>query len=178
MAAMRRKAAAVRLAATAIVVALACGGATAGPAPRPQLQPLLARFDAIEPGGGGYAAAYGYGGHAAPAVRVGTAVGGTAVHYADQPPTVVGYAPAAVYKPDLSAYAAAPWPQVEQLRRFDPVYRPVHTVVPKVTAVEPSVTVVHKTYADGPVVHGYGPVQPARAHDPPHYYDYQLIADR
>lgn len=166
MAAMRRNAA-VRLAATAIVAALACGGATAGPAPRPQLQPLLARFDAIEPGGGGYAAAYGYGGHAAPAV-----------HYADQPPAVVGYAPAAVYKPDLSAYAAAPWLQVEQLRRFDPVYRPVHTVVPKVTAVEPSVTVVHRTYADGPVAHGYGPVQPARAHDPPHYYDYQLIADR
>lgn len=146
-----------------------CGG-IAEISAAPQLQPLLAQFN---PEARGYAASYGYGGVQVPAaVHVGPAVGET-VHYADAP-TVVGYAPSAVYKPDLSAYAAASFPQVEQLRRFNPVVRPVHTVVPKVTAVEPSVT-VHKTYIDVPVAE-YRPAPAAVViQDPSTYYNYQII---
>jgi len=155
----------------ALAIVAFCG--IAGAAPAPQLQPLAAQF---EPEAKGYAVGYGYGGVQAPvaAVQVGAAVGKT-VHYADQP-AVVGYAPS-VYESDLSAYAAASFPQVEQLRRFNPGFRPVHTVVPKVTAVEPSVT-VHKTYVDVPVVHEYHRPQLVHVRDPSAYYNYQLVDRR
>lgn len=162
-------------AAVAVVVALACGG-IAAPAAAPELQPLAVQFD---PEARAYAANYGYGGvvPAPVAVQVGTAVSKT-VHYADQP-TVVGYAPYLTYKPDLSAYAAASFPQVEQLRRFNPGFRSVQTVVPKVTAVEPSIT-VQKTYLDVPVVHHeYRPqvvqIQQQQHVDPSSYYGYQVV---
>lgn len=144
-----------------IVLVIVCNGITDA-APTPQFQPLLTQFN---PEVRGYAPGYGYGGvHQGPvAVQVGTAISKT-VHYADTP-TVVGYAPSAVYKPDLSAYAAASFPQVEQLHRFNPIVRPVHTVVPRVTAVEPSVT-VQKTYVDVPV---------QVVQDASPYYNYQLI---
>lgn len=139
------------------------------------LQPLSAQF---HPEARGYAVGYGYGyGAASPVAvgQVGTAVSKT-VHYADRA-TVVGYAPSAVYKPDLSAYAAASFPLVEQLRRFDPVVRPVHTVVPKVTAVEPSVS-VHKYAVDVPIEYGPPTVvvqQTDGAHESPYYYQ---VVDR
>lgn len=168
-----------------VVLVVVCGGiigdrATASPQQLP-LHPLSAQFD---PAVAGYAAGYGYDG-VQRAVRVGpAAVSVKAVHYADAPnsivgyaPTVVGYAPSAVYKPDLSAYAS--FPQVEQLRRFNPVVRPVHTVVPKVTAVEPSVT-VHKTYVDVPVPvpvhHEYRPTVVVQ--DPSPNYNYYQVVDR
>lgn len=156
-----------------IVVVIVYGGIVDA-APAPQFQPLSAQF---APEARGYAPGYGYDGvqQGPVAIQVGTAVSKT-VHYADAP-TVVDYAPSVVYKPDLSAYAAAPFPQVEQLHRFNPVVRPVHTVVPKVTAVEPTVT-VQKTYVDVPVVHEYRTaavpaVQVVQDGSP--YYNYQLI---
>lgn len=154
------------------------GGRIAAQAPTaPQLQPLSAQFG---PEARTYAASYGYSGvqvpvdvHQVPVgVHVGTAVSKT-VHYADSP-TVVGYAPSAVYKPDLSAYAAASFPQVEQLRRFNPVGRPVHTVVPKVTAVEPSIT-VQKTYVDVPVHEYHPPAVVVLPDTSSSYYNYQLV---
>lgn len=162
----------LQLVTLAVVV---CGGIPETSA-APQLQPLLAQFN---PEARGYAAGYGYG-HGGVQVPVavhvvGPAVGKTVVHYADAP-TVVGYAPSAVYKPDLSAYAAASFPQLEQLHRFDPVVRPVHAVVPKVTAVKPSVT-VHKTYIDVPVAE-YRPAAAAvqAVQDPSIYsYNYQVV---
>lgn len=158
----------VRLQAVMLAVVV-CSGITVTSA-APQLQPLFAQFN---PEARGYAASYGYGGVQVPvAVPVGPTVSKT-VHYADAP-VVVGYAPSAVYKPDLSAYAAASFPQVEQLRRFNPVVRPVHTVVPKVTAVEPSVT-VQKTYVDVPVAE-YRPAATAVVvQDPSTYYNYQVV---
>lgn len=152
----------------------------AGAMSMPQYQPLQAQFG---PEARGYAPGFGYGGVVqgpvaeVPAVQVGTAVSKT-VHYADTP-TIVGYAPSAVYKPDLSAYAAASFPLVEQLRRFNPVVRPVHTVVPKLTAIEPSVS-VHKTYVDVPVpvpisVHEHRPPASVVIQDPSPYYGYQLV---
>lgn len=155
-----------------VAVVLLIGGAVETAAAPQLLQPLSSQFN---PEARGYAAGYGYGGHAPVAVQV-----GKAVQYADVPRTVaVGYgAPSFVYKPDLSAYAAASFPQVEQLHRFNPVVRPVHTVVPKVTAVEPSVT-VQKTYVDVPVPTEYRPlaaavvVQDAPSLSP--YNHYQLI---
>lgn len=157
-----------------------------------QPQPLLAQ---LNPEARNYAAGYGYGpvvagtpavaagpvvaadAVAVPAAHVATAITKT-VHYADQP-SVVGYAPTAVYKPDLSAYAAASFPQVELMRRFNPVVRPVNTVVPKVTAVEPSVT-IHKYAVDVPFEYR-PPAAPAVVvqqtnevvHPSPYYY--QLV---
>lgn len=148
-----------------VVVVVVCGCTIAdgaAVASQPLLQPLTAQFHPAE---AGYAAGYGYGG-----------VQQVPAHYADAP-TAVGYAPSAVYKPDLSTYAAASssFSQVEHLRRFNPVLRPVHTVVPKVTAVEPSVA-VHKTYVDVPVHHEYRPTVVVQ--DPSPYYNYYLVGDR
>lgn len=150
-----------------VSVVLIVGGAGETAAAPQLLQPLSSQFS---PEARGYATGYGYGGVQVPvAVQV-----GKTVQYADAPPpAVVGYAPSFVYKPDLSAYAAASFPQVEQLRRFNPVVRPVHTVVPKVTAVEPSVT-VQKTYVDVPVPE-YRPPFVVQDASPYNYYNYQLI---
>ncbi|CAH1709840.1 unnamed protein product [Aphis gossypii] len=145
---------AAMLAAVVVVVAEA--------AAIPQL-PQAAQFG---PEARGYAPGYGYGGVQVPVSVQATPAVGKSVHlhqhhqqqhyYADaSAPVVVGYAPSAVYKPDLSAYAYGASPDVEALRRFDPVVRPVQTVVPKVTAVEPSVT-VQKSFVDVPVVHHHG----------------------
>ncbi|XP_001949093.2 uncharacterized protein LOC100168836 [Acyrthosiphon pisum] len=146
----------------------------------------------------GYAAGYGYGGVQVPVAVQSAAAVGKSVHlhqqyqqqhqqqqyYADAPPAVVGYVPSAVYKPDLSAYAYGASPLVEQLRRFDPVVRPVQTVVPKVTAVEPSVT-VQKTYVDVPILHHHadhrltyaaaGPAVVVQADYASPYYNYQVV---
>lgn len=157
----------------------------------PQL-PQAAQFG---PEARGYAPGYGYGGVQVPVSVQATPAVGKSVHlhqhhqqqqyYADaSAPVVVGYAPSAVYKPDLSAYAYGASPDVEALRRFDPVVRPVQTVVPKVTAVEPSVT-VQKSFVDVPVVHhhdhrlayvtvaGTAAVVPADYAAP--YYNYQVV---
>ncbi|XP_050539866.1 uncharacterized protein LOC126904685 [Daktulosphaira vitifoliae] len=130
-----------------------------------ELKPLSAQLNAESRA---YAAAYPYG-----AAQIGTAITKT-VHYADTP-TVVGYAPT-VYKPDLSAYAAGSFPQVEQLRRFNPGVRQVQTVVPKVTAVEPSVVVQKVPYdVQVPVPVEYRPSVAVVTNDvapPPYYYTY------
>ncbi|XP_025195928.1 uncharacterized protein LOC112595059 [Melanaphis sacchari] len=185
---------AVMLAAVIVVAEIA--GAKAAAAPQ---LPQSVRLQTAQAGPEvrGYAAAYGYGGVQVPVNVHAAAVVGKSVYlqqhhqqqqqqqqyYADGPPpaVVVGYAPSAVYKPDLSAYAYGASPHVEQLRRFDPVVRPVHTVVPKVTAVEPSVT-VHKTYVDVPVLHDHrlpyvaaGPTAVVQADYASPYYNYQVV---
>lgn len=136
------------------------------------LQPLLSQFN---PEAKGYATGYGYSGVQVPvAVQVGKTVQYVATPSPPPPPAMVGYAK--VYKPDLSAYAAASFPQVEQLHRFNPVVRPVHTVVPKVTAFEPSVT-VQKTYVDVPVPEYRPPAAAVVVQDasPYSYFNYQWI---
>lgn len=163
---MRQAELLMRLCWTAVLLQAIHGGARAAAAP--QFQPLSAQFG---PEPRTYAAGYGYGGVQTP---VGIQVGAAVSKYAVDTPTAVGYAPSAVYKPDLSAYAAASFPQVEQLRRFNPVVRPVHTVVPQVTAFEPSVT-VHKTYVDVPV-HEYRPPAVVVVPDTSSsYYNYQIV---
>ncbi|XP_015379960.1 PREDICTED: uncharacterized protein LOC107173792 [Diuraphis noxia] len=186
----------------AVIVVAGIAGAEAEAAAAPQLQQSLhAQVTQYGPEArAGYAAGYGYGGVQVPAAVQAAAAVGKSVHlhqqyqqqyqqqqyYADGPhAAVVGYVPTAVYKPDLSAYAYGVSPHVEQLRRFDPVVRPVHTVVPKVTAVEPSVT-VHKTYVDVPVLHhhvadhrlayaGAGPAAVVQADYVSPYYNYQVV---
>lgn len=187
--------------AAAIIVVSGIAGAEAEAAAAPQLlQPLHAQAAQFGPEArAGYAAGYGYGGVQVPVAVQAAAAVGKSVHlhqqyqqqhqqqqyYADAPPAaVVGYVPTAVYKPDLSAYAYGASPHVEQLRRFDPVVRPVHTVVPKVTAVEPSVT-VQKTYVDVPILHHHvdhrltyaaaGPAAVVQADYASPYYNYQVV---
>lgn len=180
----------------AVIVIAEIAGAEAEAAAAPQLlQSLHAQAVQLGPEArAGYAAGYGYGGVQVPVAVQAAAAAGKSVHlqqqyqqqhqqqqqyYADAPPAVVGYVPSAVYKPDLSAYAYGASPHVEQLRRFDPVVRPVHTVVPKVTAVEPSVT-VQKTYVDVPVLHhqtyaAAGPAVVVQADYASPYYNYQVV---
>lgn len=157
--------------------------------------PRLPQAALFGPEARGYAAGYGYGGVQVPVSVQATPAVGKSVHlhqhhqqqqyYADaSTPVVVGYAPSAVYKPDLSAYAYGASPDVEQLRRFDPVVRHVQTVVPKVTAVEPSVT-VQKTFVDVPVVHHHdhrlayvtaaGTAAVVQADYAAPYYNYQVV---
>ncbi|XP_050422153.1 uncharacterized protein LOC126834343 [Adelges cooleyi] len=162
------------LASSALLVLAAAAPQTA------ELKPLVTQ---LNPEARAYAAAYPYSAPAAvavpavPAAQVGTAITKT-VHYADTP-TVVGYAPT-VYKPDLSAFAAASFPQVEQLRRFNPGVRSVNAVVPKVTAVEPSVIVQKVPYeVPLPVPVEYRPPFTVVTNDvvsSPYYYSY--IHDR
>lgn len=179
---------AAMLAAVVVVVAEA--------AAIPQLpKPVHLQAAQLGPEAREYAAGYGYGGVQVPVSVQATPAVGKSVHlhqhhqqqqyFADASvPVVVGYAPSAVYKPDLSAYAYGASPDVEQLRRFDPVVRPVQTVVPKVTAVEPSVT-VQKTFVDVPVVHhhdhrlayvtGAGTAAVVQADYASPYYNYQVV---
>ncbi|KAL5240132.1 hypothetical protein ACI65C_007542 [Semiaphis heraclei] len=184
----------VMLATVIVVAGIAGAEAEAAAAPQLQLQSLHAQAVQLGPEArAGYAAGYGYGGVQVPVAVQAAAAVGKSVHlhqqyqqqyqqqqyYADGPHAVVGYVPTAVYKPDLSAYAYGASPHVEQLRRFDPVVRPVHTVVPKVTAVEPSVT-VHKTYVDVPVHHrltyaAAGPAAVVQADYVSPYYNYQVV---
>ncbi|XP_025420605.1 uncharacterized protein LOC112690746 [Sipha flava] len=162
-----------------VVMSIVLISGTTETAAAPQLlQPLSSQFISEAKG---YATGYGYSGVQVPvAVQVGKTVQYAAAPPPPPPPpppsAVVGYAPSFVYKPDLSAYAAASFPQVEQLHRFNPVVRPVHTVVPKVTAVEPSVT-VQKTYVDVPVPEYRPPAAAVVVQDasPYNYYNYQLI---
>nr|BAH72679.1 ACYPI009505 [Acyrthosiphon pisum] len=189
---------AVMLAAIIVIAEVAGAGAEAAAAPQ-LLQSQHVRAARFGPEArAGYAAGYGYGGVRVPvAVQSAAAVGGS-VHlhrrcqrrhqrqrcYADAPPAVVGCVPSAVCKPDLSACACGASPLVEQLRRFDPVVRPVQTVVPKVTAVEPSVT-VQKTYVDVPILHHHadhrltyaaaGPAVVVQADYASPYYNYQVV---
>lgn len=163
------------------VVAVVAGIAEAAAAP--QLLQQLHQQAQSGPEARGYAAGYGYAGAQVPVAVNSAAVVGKSAHpqqyyAAADGPQVVGYVPSAVYKPDLSAYAYGSSPYVEQLRRFDPVVRPVHTVVPKVTAVEPQVT-VHKTYVDVPVLHHHqhvaGPAAVVHADYASPYYNYQVV---
>ncbi|XP_026810098.1 uncharacterized protein LOC113551804 [Rhopalosiphum maidis] len=175
-----------------VAVILVADIAEAAAAAAPQApQPVHLQTAQFGPEARGYAAGYGYGGVQVPVSVHAAAVVGKSVplhhhqqqYYADGPSVVVGYAPSAVYKPDLSAYAYGASPHVEQLRRFDPVVRPVQTVVPKVTAVEPSVT-VHKTFVDVPVLHHHdqrlpyvaaGPAAVVQADYASPYYNYQVV---
>jgi len=184
---------AVMIAAVVVVADIAGAKAEAAAAAAPQVpQPVHLQTAQFGPEARGYAAGYGYGGVQVPVSVHAAAVVGKSVplhhhpqqqYYADGPPVVVGYAPSAVYKPDLSAYAYGASPHVEQLRRFDPVVRPVQTVVPKVTAVEPSVT-VQKTFVDVPVLHHHdqrlsyvasGPAAVVQADYASPYYNYQVV---
>lgn len=180
---------AAMLAAVVVVVAEA---AMVPQLPQPVHLQQAAQFG---PEARGYAAGYSYGGVQVPVSVQATPAVGKSVHlhqhhqqqqyYADaSTPVVVGYAPSAVYKPDLSAYAYGASPDVEQLRQFNPLVRHVQTVVPKVTAVEPSVT-VQKTFVDVPVVHHHdhrlayvtaaGTAAVVQADYAAPYYNYQVV---
>lgn len=188
----------VMLAAIIVIVEIERTKAEAAAAPQVLQSPHVQASQFGPEARAGYAAGYGYGGVQVPVAVQATAAVSKSVHlnqqyqqqnqqqqyYADGPPAFVGYVPSAVYKPDLSAYAYGASPHVEQLRRFDPVVRPVHTVVPKVTALEPSVT-VQKTYVDVPILHhpadhrltyaATGPAVVVQADYASPYYNYQVV---